>query len=223
MPDTVRLVLLSDTHTLHDEMRIPDGDVLIHAGDLLNRGTLRELATAAEFLRSLPHRAKVLIAGNHDWCLQDDPALAEPMLEGITYLRDREAEVAGLRIYGSPWQPWFFGWAFNLRRGAEIRAKWDLIPSGLDVLVTHGPPLGFGDRVRRGERVGCADLLEAVRRTRPALHVFGHIHEDRGVFEEDGITYANACNCTLAYEPSQPPLVFDYDTAARRCTPVPTP
>ena len=102
---------------------------------------------------------------------------------GLTFLEDSEARLAGLRIWGSPWQPWFHDWAFNLRRGAEIDAKWKLIPQGLDVLITHGPPLGFGDRVHSGERVGCEDLQRHLDRVKPRLHFFGHIHEDRGQWQ----------------------------------------
>lgn len=84
--------------------------------------------------------------------------------------------VEGLRIYGSPWQPEYGNWAFNLDRGAPLKAKWDLIPEGVDILITHGPPKGFGGQTREGD-VGCDDLLEAVNRVKPLIHVFGHIHE----------------------------------------------
>lgn len=86
-----------------------------------------------------------------------------------------------LRFYGSSWQPWFYDWAFNLQRGTEIRAKWEQIPIDTDVLITHGPPYGFGDRITRGEHVGCLDLLDAVVKIQPRLHIFGHIHEGYGL------------------------------------------
>ena len=112
-------------------------------------------------------------------------------------------------MWGSPWQPWFYDWAFNLQRGPEIRAKWDRIPAGVDVLVTHGPPAGILDRVVDGRSVGCADLLDAVRRVRPLLHVFGHIHEAYGEVERDGTRFVNASTCTVRYAPVNAPVVVD--------------
>ncbi|KAL1999678.1 hypothetical protein VTN02DRAFT_4191 [Thermoascus thermophilus] len=61
----LRVVCLSDTHTLRCE-DVPDGDLLIHAGDLSNDGSLREIQAAVDWLKSLPHRHKVVVCGNHD-------------------------------------------------------------------------------------------------------------------------------------------------------------
>ena len=107
-------------------------------------------------------------------------------------------------------EPAFNDWAFNLPRGEPLREKWALIPAGTDVLVTHGPPRGHGDRVAfGGEHVGCEDLLSAVERLAPRLHVFGHIHEGAGVTRNAATTFVNAASCDLFYEPTQPPILFD--------------
>jgi predicted phosphohydrolase len=204
-----RVVCISDTHLQCRDVPIPTGDILIHAGDLTGRGSLAELAREVDWVRTLPHAHKVLIAGNHDFCFERENERARALCAGLTYLQDEEARVDGLRIWGSPWQPWFFDWAFNLARGAEIRAKWELIPAGIDILVTHGPPLGFGDRTTNGEDVGCADLLSAVRRLKPRYHVYGHIHEGWGVRESEGTTFVNACLCDHEYRPVQQPIVLD--------------
>jgi len=200
-----RIVAMGDTHGCHARLEVPDGDILIHAGDLTARGTLPQLQQAADWLRSLPHRHKLIIAGNHDFALERSPAEAVPLLHGLTYLLDEEVTVEGLRIWGSPWQPWFFDWAFNLQRGADIDRKWQLIPSGLDILVTHGPPEGFGDKCFDGRRVGCADLLRHVREKKPRFHLFGHIHEDRGRWQDGETTLMNVTvsECEL------PVTVFD--------------
>jgi Icc-related predicted phosphoesterase len=116
-----------------------------------------------------------------------------------------------LTFYGSPWQPTFYDWAFNLDRQEPCAAKWRQIPDGVDVLITHGPPLGHGDLVNYDrQHVGCVDLLREIQlRVRPRLHVFGHIHEGHGV-TTDGVTvYANAATCDEKYRAVQPPLVFD--------------
>jgi Icc-related predicted phosphoesterase len=207
-----RLVLLSDTHGLHDRVAVPDGDVLVHAGDFTRRGRPEEVEGFARFLARLPHTHKVVVAGNHDFLFQREPERARELLGDVTYLEDSGAEVAGLAFWGSPWQPWFHDWAFNLRRGPELAAVWARIPAGTDVLVTHGPPRGTLDRVARGgERVGCAELAAALRRVRPRLHVFGHIHEAYGHAREGDTLLVNACTCDLGYAPVQPAVVVDWD------------
>ena len=131
------------------------------------------------------------------------------MVRGATYLQDSGVELMGLRIWGSPWQPVFFNWAFNLPRGEPLRARWALIPNDTDVLVTHGPPMGHGDMTSEGTRVGCEALLDAIQRVCPRLHIFGHIHEDHGVSWEGETACINASVCSLRYEPTQPPLGAD--------------
>lgn len=193
----VRVVCLADTHDLQGQFRIdvPDGDILVHAGDLTNGGTFLELARSLGWLGTLPHRHKIVVAGNHDLLFESDPTLAKSLVDcagGIVYLLDREIEVEGLRIYGSPWTPRFYG-AFNLDRGEPLSRAWSRIPKGLDVLVTHGPPLGVFDLTSDDEHAGCEDLLWRVREARPGYHVFGHIHEHNGEYEDEetGVTFMN--------------------------------
>ena len=204
---SVRLVLVSDTHLRHPQ--VPDGDLLVHAGDLTPRGTLAEMKRAAEWLRSLPHPYKVAIAGNHDFCLQEQPERRDLFEPEVHYLCDEEIELAGLQLYGSPWTPWFHDWAFNLPRGEALREVWERVPSGLDVLVTHGPPARVLDRTREGLRVGCEDLRRAVEAKPPTLHVFGHIHEAYGNERCDGTTFVNASVCDLSYRAANQPVVID--------------
>jgi Icc-related predicted phosphoesterase len=204
----MRIVCVSDTHSRHDAIRVPDGDLLIHAGDGTKRGTRDQVESLDRWLGSLPHRHKVLIAGNHDFAFERD-ATARTWIRHATYLQDEEVVVEGLRIWGSPWQPRFFDWAFNRDRGRDIASVWKLIPNGTDILVTHGPPLGILDMTEADEAVGCEDLLEHVRRVRPKLHVFGHIHEAYGRTEQDGTIFVNAASCDLAYRPVNAPVVVD--------------
>lgn len=209
----MRLVLLSDTHGLHGVLgSLPDGDAVLHAGDVSGRGTLSELAGFFTWFAALPHRHKIVIAGNHDFALEREPAVAEALVPpGVTYLRDSAAWLEGLLVWGSPWQPWFNDWAFNLERGEAIAAKWALIPDQVDVLVTHGPPDGVLDQVAGDERrVGCEALaarLPALGRLR--LHVFGHIHEGYGVMRVGELTSVNASVCDVRYRPINAPVVVD--------------
>ncbi len=206
----LRIVVISDTHSLHGALEVPPGDILVHAGDLTNHGALEDVVAFDRFLAALPHRHKLVIAGNHDFCFERQGEAARAALRHATYLEDDAIVVEGIRFYGSPWQPWFYDWAFNLHRGPEIRAKWELIPEDTDVLITHGPPLGHGDLVARGERVGCRDLLERVRRIKPRYHLFGHIHEAYGTTADGTTTYVNASTCDLGYRPIHAPVVLSY-------------
>lgn len=186
------LVCVSDTHGHHDITEAPPGDILIHAGDVTKFGGLDEVDAFNSWLGERPHAHKVAIAGNHDWCFQRFPDEARRRLTNAIYLEDAAVVVGGLKFYGSPWQPRFYDWAFNLDRGPELAAKWALLPVDTDVLITHGPPEGILDLTRRWVRVGDADLLDRVRQVRPKLHVFGHIHEAAGVYESGGTLYVNA-------------------------------
>ncbi len=206
-----RIVAISDTHNNHRAFKIPDGDILIHAGDLTDMGELTDVQDFNDWLGTLPHRHKIVIAGNHDFCFQNEPETAEPLLTNCIYLRDQALTVRGINFYGSPWQPWFYNWAFNLQRGPEIQAKWDLIPENVDILITHGPPGGILDKTYLGEAVGCADLLNAIKRLRPAYHIFGHIHESYGRFTNGHTEFINASSCSLENEPANAPIVFDIE------------
>jgi Icc-related predicted phosphoesterase len=187
----MRIVCVSDTHGRHRFTEVPDGDILVHGGDLTLRGSLEDVEEFDRWLGTLPHRHKVVICGNHDFCFQDHPAEARARITNATYLEDSGAEIAGLKFYGSPWTPLFWNWAFMLSE-VDLAAKWALIPSGLDVLITHGPPHGILDLTNRSERAGSLTLLHRAYEVKPRLHVFGHIHEAAGRSDIDGTIFLNA-------------------------------
>ena len=212
-----RIVCLSDTHNCNDQIAVPDGDILIHSGDATITGTLHEIELFNEWFARLPHPYKIFVAGNHDWLFEQDREAAESLLDvGIVYLQDSAVEIEGLRFYGSPWQPRFYDWAFNLNRGPEIAEKWRSVPADIDVLITHGPPNGILDGVatRWGiENAGCEELRSRVEEVssygRLKLHVFGHIHSGYGTLEEAGVKFVNSSNCDEQYRPTQPPVVIE--------------
>lgn len=216
----MRIVCISDTHGLHDQVVLPEGDVLVHAGDMTGRGEESAVAAFGAWFRRQPHPHKVLVAGNHDFLFERDPARARELVEGdgVHYLEDAGVEILGRRFWGSPWQPWFHDWAFNLERGAPLAERWALIPEGTEVLVTHGPPMGVLDVVARGGRaVGCEALADRMGELDVSLHVFGHIHEATGhVVDPEGRVAVNASTCTLAYRPTNAPVVLDWPAGAPR-------
>ena len=206
----MKIVCISDTHSLHNRMEIPDGDLLIHAGDVSSRGGMSEIADFNEWLGKLPHLHKVIIAGNHDFGFERYPKESKALITNAKYLNDSGIAIKGLKIWGSPIQPWFYDWAFNRKRGKEIRKHWNMIPTDTDILITHGPPFGILDDTERGEKVGCADLMDIIQtRVKPRLHVFGHIHEAYGQQQVDDTLFVNASMVNLAYFPVNQAIVVN--------------
>lgn len=218
-PDKVRFVCMSDTHSKTDKLHhpVPEGDVFLHAGDFTRRGTLDEATKFNEWLGTLPHPHKVIIAGNHELLLDKVVSTYtksvnpnDVLTNATSYLYGSGTSVYGIKIYGAPWTPIYHVMAFNLQRGDPLRKKWSAIPSDVDILMTHGPPLGRGDLNWRGERSGCVDLLHTIQsRVKPKYHVCGHIHEGYGMTTDGHTTYINASTCNVKYEPINYPIVFD--------------
>jgi Icc-related predicted phosphoesterase len=233
----MKLVLISDSHSWNKELDIPDGDILIHGGDLTRSGSKQEVKQALEWLSSLPHKHKVFIAGNHDFFFDSSYKAYTPQGKSrhssrkfgtkeeiekilsehpdLIYLNDSFIEVAGMKIWGSPITPWFHDWAFNRERGEDILKHWKLMPEEFDILVTHGPPYGILDKtIRGGEFVGCNDLLQEIIKRKIKLHIFGHIHEGRGAIykkineKNDEMIFINASSIDENYDPFPKPYTI---------------
>lgn len=266
-PNKARVVCLSDTHSMTSHIRksLPDGDILIHAGDFTRCGHVAEVKEFNEWLAAQPHKHKIVIAGNHELsfdpsfqCKQEglnpmspsprgtkgrdpiamyyrpsmkildiptlgldrevllkaietaSPESIQSELKNCIYLEDKSVTIYGIKIYGTPWQPEFCNWAFNLPRGKACLEKWDLIPDDTDILVTHSPPVGFGDLCCSGVRAGDVELLNSVqKRIKPKYHIYGHIHEGYGIRSDGRTVFINASICNMNYMPSNKPVVFD--------------
>jgi len=205
----MKFICLADTHNRHNNIEVPDGDVLLVAGDFTMMGRPKNIRKFNDFLGTLPHEFKVVIAGNHDWLFEREPKKAQELLTNCIYLEDSFTTISGFKIYGTPWQPDYHDWAFNLPRGLPLKKKYDLIPDDIDILITHGAPFSHGDLTIRGESTGCVDLLAAIRRINPKYHIFGHIHEGYGVTKEGDITCINASSVDFQYKPVNPPISFE--------------
>ncbi len=208
LPLLMKLIFISDTHNQHEQVVLPEGDVLVHCGDFSGRGRLEEVTDFLQWFGAQPHRYKILIAGNHDFLAEQEPDVFRSLIpENVIYLEDSGVEIEGLHFWGSPIQPWFFDWAFNRKRGAEIRKHWDLIPGNTDVLITHGPPYGILDMVARDARpVGCRDLLKRTGELSLKICAFGHIHEGYGIVEQNGTTFINAAFLDEHYHARNKPV-----------------
>ncbi|MCD4657357.1 MAG: metallophosphatase domain-containing protein [Planctomycetes bacterium] len=205
----MKIVCISDTHGMHRDFEIPNGDVLVFAGDMCSIGNLDDISDFNAFLGKLPHKHKVVVCGNHDWAFEREPEQARSLMTNCIYLQDEGCEIDGMKFWGSPWQPEFGKWAFNLPRGVKLCEKWSKIPSDIDILVTHSPPFGICDLVVTGRNEGCEELLEVVQHIKPRLNVFGHIHEAYGKFTNEHTIFANASICTFDYRPTNPAIVID--------------
>ena len=212
-----KITFISDTHTKHKHLTndLPGGDILIHCGDISSRGFMTEIKNFLEWFDGVKgYEHKIFIAGNHDFGFQDNPKECAELLKnypGITYLEDNSIIIDGIKIYGSPWQPKFFNWAFNVNRGEEIAKKWEKIPQDTDILITHGPVFGILDLTNRNERVGCEDLYNKVMEIKPKVHACGHIHYSYAMKEMDGMTFINASNLGEDYLYQNDPITLDFE------------
>ena len=204
------IVCLSDTHARHAGLKIPAGDILVHAGDISERGYTAEITDFLRWFSKLPHRHKVFIAGNHDWLFEREPEIASALIPaGVTLLQDSGCEFDGLKVWGSPVTPRFFDWAFNRERGEEIRKHWQLIPPGTDIVISHGPAWGILDQNLQRKSQGCADLLRRLEEVQPRLHVCGHIHSGYGQSKLKETLMVNASICNEVYYPINAPVVVE--------------
>jgi len=190
----LNITLISDTHGYHRNLKRLEGEMIIHAGDISSKGTLEEVKDFMDWYQKLNFDYKIFIAGNHDFYFEQasDSEIKALIPDNLIYLNDSGVTINNLNIWGSPIQPFFLNWAFNKKRGNEIMQHWKLIPDDTDILITHGPPLNILDRTIFGKNVGCEDLLNKTIQIKPSVHVFGHIHENRGIEDIDETKFINA-------------------------------
>lgn len=206
----MKVVAISDTHMRHEDIDLPKGDLLIHAGDISSKGTKDEIVDFLSWFSNQPHQYKIFIAGNHDFMFERrGREIREYIPDNIIYLQNSGTEINGIKFWGSPVQPEFYDWAFNVERGAKIKRYWDLIPVDTDVLITHGPPFGILDSSIRRKSQGCEELLIAVEKIKPKYHIFGHIHEGYGAYTNDITKFINASVLNEKYLYTNDPIVFD--------------
>eukprot|EP01083_Nonionella_stella_P040794 110591_1 len=226
----VTIVHISDTHLAHNPFKawfIPKGDILIHSGDFLSEspGTLpidksdgeipKELTAFNKWLSTLPHKYKVVIAGNHEFSLDGlGREYIQKILSNCIYLEDSFVELYGIKIYGSPWTRHIYGTTYAFGDEEEsLYKKWNMIPNDTDIVVTHQPPWGVLDRAWQQEfknedkcdicneihemydHWGSKSLLSEIeKRVKPSVHLFGHVHDENGVVDDkqSGVRFINS-------------------------------
>ena len=220
----MKITFISDTHTKHNLITsdLPGGDLLIHAGDMSSMGYKHEIENFCKWFDKINnYGTKIFIAGNHDWGFQDHPKQVKEILSNhnsVTYLQD-DLHMIGdnyedmIKVWGSPWQPEFYNWAFNLpRNGEELKGKWDMIPMNTDILITHGPAWGFVDTIfGTTTHLGCELLTERIKTVKPKIHVCGHIHSGHGYVFDGTTHFINASVLGERYTYDNKPLTVEWN------------
>lgn len=205
----MKLVCYSDAHWHFREVKVPPGDVLVYAGDWCSGDDMMNTIHFASHLKTLPHKHKIVIAGNHDRIAESNPELVANLFAeaGVTYLQDKELVIGGVKFYGTPWTPQFCNWAF-MKEDEELVQVWKKIPSDTDVLITHGPAFGILDCIPEVGSVGSKSLEAAIVNKKPKIHVCGHIHCGYGRQESDDTYYYNVSVCNEEYDVVNNPTVI---------------
>lgn len=208
----MRCILISDTHGQEAWLDLPSGDILIHCGDF-GLNSIADLEYTNRWFSKQDFKYKIFVAGNHDFaCYRLQKHLVKGYLKDIIYLQDDLIEIEGLRIYGSPWTPKFNDWAFMLNRNSfELKRIWQKIPENLDFLITHCPPVSILDRNTYNNPCGCELLYQEVLYKMPKYHVFGHIHESYGKWQDyrGGTKFVNCSLLNKFYHLTNKPIILD--------------
>ena len=220
----MKILLISDTHGKHKDLEkwFPKTkvDTIICSGDISKFGDMATINSFLAWFGGLHQfKNKIFIAGNHDRFFEENYYMSRAVTPpNVTYLENSSVEINGIKIYGSPVTPWFHDWAFNAKRGEEIKKYWDKIPLDIDILVTHGPPNGIldisffsptGTNTDEPNHAGCEELILAVNKIKPKIHVFGHIHPGYGLIKENDTLFINASNANKYYEMANKPILVE--------------
>jgi len=218
------ITVISDTHGKHNQITqdLPGGDLLLHAGDISSMGYQHEVQQFCKWFNNIEnYENKIFIAGNHDWGFQNNVEKIMEIVNSyktVDYIQDETVSVGNdekmVNVYGSPWQPEFYNWAFNLpKNGNELAAKWDAIPDNTDILITHGPAFGVLDTVagKMWDNLGCQLLTDKIKTIKPKIHLCGHIHSGYGYFFDGDTHFLNASVLNEAYQYTNKPLTFEWN------------
>jgi Icc-related predicted phosphoesterase len=225
------ITLISDTHGKHNQITqdLPGGNLIIHAGDISSMGHQHEVQQFCKWFNNVDnYDHKIFIAGNHDWGFQNNVEKIMEIVNSyktVDYIQDETIQVNNddkmVNIYGSPWQPEFYNWAFNLpKNGPELAAKWAAIPDNTDILITHGPAFGVLDTVagKMWDNLGCQLLTNKIKTIKPKIHVCGHIHSGYGYYFDGDTHFINASVLNEEYQYANKPITIDWNGETNEIT-----
>lgn len=215
----LKICHISDTHM--QVLPIEDADILVHSGDFLNYGSMEELIQFRIELEKVKDRFDkiILIAGNHDRIFETNPYIAKQFLletiPNLVYLYHESYTYKEYKIFGTPWQPYFCDWAFNVKDNLKLYEMYLEIPDDVNILITHCPPEGILDNTVNKwnlEKTSCGS--RALKLALPRLkylkvHMFGHIHFSNGIDFINNIWYSNSSICGEDYKPTNLPRIIE--------------
>lgn len=215
----MKIVLISDTHGFHRDphLQIPDGDLLIHCGDLTMAGEHSVLWDVNEWFGELQYKFNdiIVIGGNHDRSLGGEDNLGFKLFTNAIYLEESSVKIDDKIIWGSPQTPWNHEYIANYFAFGKLRDKitWN-IPKDTDIIVSHGPPYGYGDLLAEGSsdpntHIGDKKLLDKINEIKPELTANGHIHEGYGTKKELGTTFVNCSVVDEKYNLVNDPIIVN--------------
>lgn len=207
----MKIIHLSDTHGYEPDITLEKCDIAIHSGDA-DLVSLSGLIRFCKWFKKQNARYKIYVAGNHDFYLETMASYSKTIFKehGIIYLENNLIQIENVIIYGSPYTPRFGNWAFMRERGNDISKIWEQIPENIDILVTHGGPMGILDIAQRTkEHVGCDDLKRFIKNIKPKFHLFGHLHENYGIVKDDNTVYVNSALITDGYVLNHEPHIIE--------------
>ena len=209
----MKLICISDTHNKHGEIPIPDGDVLIHAGDITEGGTEREVVDFLKWFSAQPHEHKIFIAGNHDFYFEksSEEDIQKLIPENVHYLKESDIIIEGIKFWGSPATPGDGTWAFNQKQEQEINKHWEQIPEDTKVLITHTPAYKIKDVLNNGTHIGCASLKKIFPNRKIEFHIIGHVHGSYGITTVSDTKFINASCLDNEYRILHKPLEIIID------------
>ncbi len=206
----MKIVCISDTHNKHHDLDIPNGDIIIHAGDFTEAGSKAETMDFLTWFSGLPHQYKLFTPGNHDFFIEKNMGNLEKIIPGnVILLIDTGIEIENIKFWGSPVTPGDGMWAFNKSPGKQIDQHWKLIPPNIDFLITHSPPYKILDELNNKRHIGCEKLLKRIREINLPHHIFGHNHNGYGIIKREGTVFINASSLDNSYRHMNPPLLWE--------------
>lgn len=193
----MKIAAFSDCHWLYNEIKeFPEADICIFAGDWCGSGYyIDETLKFLSWFKDLPYKTKIAIPGNHDRLCELNESVAKDIFKQADshLLIDEAMDYQGLSIYGSPWCPVFYNWAYMLPE-EQLKWKFKRIPEKLDILVTHTPPKGICDPTNYGSEA----LRKRLNDINPKIHIFGHNHGGYGYTETINTKFYNVSICSDA-------------------------
>lgn len=205
-----RFVLISDNHG-QTNIKIPDGDVLIHCGDFSARGTMEDVIKMNSWMGKITNvRRKILGVGNHDGFTEKEKTFSKALMTNAELLIDEPFDINGLSCYATPWQPNYKNWSYNVELPLTRYELFCRIPNDTELLLCHCPPFGILDKGFKEDHAGDKMLLKRIRELKKLKYCFfGHLHSSRGIVVQDGITFVNCSVLDDHYKLAHEPIVID--------------